>query len=61
MKCAKLFLIATGLAILVSLDSLADNVKVIANLSVKADEISSTQLKRVFLEEGVSLADGTHV
>jgi TonB family protein len=61
MKCAKLFLIATGLAILVSLDSLADNVKVIANLSVKADEISSTQLKRVFLEEGISLADGTHV
>src|SRR5580658_8826 len=61
MQCAKLFLIAAGLAILVSLEALADNVKVIANLTVKADEISSTDLKRVFLEESISLADGTHV
>jgi TonB family protein len=61
MKCRKLLLVAAGLAIFVSVDSLADNVKVIANSSVKADTISEAELKRVFLEERISLPDGTHV
>ena len=61
MKCPKLLLVAAGLAIFVSVDSLADNVKVIANSSVKADTISEAELKRVFLEERISLPDGTHV
>jgi TonB family protein len=34
---------------------------VIANSSVKTDIISKAELKRVFLEERISLADGTHV
>jgi TonB family protein len=61
MKCPKVLLLSAGLTIFAAVHSLADNVKVIANLSVKADEISSTELKRIFLEEKISLADGTHV
>lgn len=41
--------------------SLAGDVKIIANPSVKADVISSGELKSVFLEEKNSLGDGTHV
>jgi TonB family protein len=36
-------------------------VKIIANPSVKADAISSEELKNVFLEEKSSLHDGSHV
>jgi len=61
MKCPKLLLVAAGLAIFVSGESLADNVKVIANSSVKADAISAADLRRVFLEERIALADGSHV
>jgi TonB family protein len=61
MKCRKLLLVAAGLAIFVSGDSLADNVKVIANASVTADAISAADLRRVFLEERIALADGSHV
>jgi hypothetical protein len=61
MKCRKLLLVAAGLAIFVSGDSLAENVKVIANASVTADAISAADLRRVFLEERIALADGSHV
>ena len=61
MKCRNFFLVAAGLAIFVSGDSLADNVKVIANSSVKADAISAADLKRVFLEQRIALADGSRV
>jgi TonB family protein len=36
-------------------------VKVIANASVQTDMISADEVKRIFLEERNSLADGTHV
>jgi TonB family protein len=36
-------------------------VKVIANASVRTDMISADEVKRIFLEERNSLADGTHV
>jgi TonB family protein len=65
MKCPNLVRLAAGLAIFVSIfvsgDSLADDVKVIANSSVKADAISAADLRRVFLEERIALADGSHV
>jgi hypothetical protein len=61
MKRPKVLLLFAGLTIFAPVHSLADNVKIIANLSVKAYALSSTELKRVFLEEGISLADGTHV
>jgi TonB family protein len=40
---------------------IAADIKVIANGSVKADAISATEVKSVFLEEYNSLRDGTHV
>jgi len=61
MKCLKILLGAAGSMVFVSANSLAGEVKVIANASVKADTISVAELKRVFLEEKISLADGTHV
>jgi TonB family protein len=61
MKCRKILLVAAGLTIFASVNSLAGDVKVIANWSVKADTISAAELKRVFLEEKISLGDGTHV
>jgi TonB family protein len=41
--------------------ALASEVKVIANSSVKVDTISAAELKKVFLEQRISLSDGTHV
>jgi len=61
MKCPKVLLVAAGLMIFAPVIALAGEVKVIANASVKADTISAAELKRVFLEEKISLADGTHV
>jgi TonB family protein len=61
MKCPKVLLVAAGLMIFAPVNALAGDVKVIANSSVKADTISAAELKRVFLEEKISLADGTHV
>jgi TonB family protein len=61
MKCPKVLLVAAGLMIFAPVNALAGDVKVIANSSVKADTISAAELKRVFLEEKNSLADGTHV
>jgi TonB family protein len=61
MKCPKVLLVAAGLMIFAPVNALAADVKVIANSSVKADTISAAELKRVFLEEKISLGDGTHV
>jgi TonB family protein len=61
MKCLKILLFAAGLTISASVNSVAGEVKVIANSSVKADTISAAELKLVFLEEKISLGDGTHV
>lgn len=42
-------------------NTLAVDVKLIANPSVKADTISPEEIKRVFLQEKTSLADGSYV
>jgi TonB family protein len=60
-KCPKILLVVSGAMIFASPNALATNVKVIANSSVKADSISAGDLKRIFLEEKISLGDGTHV
>lgn len=60
MKSQRL-LIAAGLLTFVSLNSLADDIRVIANPSVKTDTISIAELKRVFLQEAITLGDGSHV
>ncbi len=61
MKCLKAPLVVAGLMIFALVNSRASDVQVIANSSVKADTISAAELKRVFLGQGTSLADGTHV
>lgn len=65
MKKLKLLPLLALVAIFGSADSLAgevaDEVKVIVNLRVRADSISAAELRRIFLEENNSLADGTHV
>jgi TonB family protein len=61
MKCLSARLTACVFIIFASINSLADSVKVIANVNVRTDTISVADLKRVFLREKTSLADGTHV
>jgi TonB family protein len=61
MKCPKVLLVAAGLMIFAEVNSLAGEIKVVANPSVKTDMISAGELKRLFLEENISLGDGTHV
>lgn len=61
MNRRKVLLVAAGFMIFASANSLAGDVKVIANSSVKADTISAAELRHVFLKERNSLADGTHV
>ena len=46
---------------LASANAVASGVKVIVNSSVNADTISAGEIKRIFLEENTSLADGSHV
>jgi TonB family protein len=60
-KCPQILLVVSGAMIFASPNALASDVKVIANSSVKADMLSPGELKRVFLEEKISLGDGTHV
>ena len=61
MNNVKRVLLAVATAALVSVPALAGGVKVIANPSVKADAVSTDELKKVFLEESSSLNDGSHV
>jgi TonB family protein len=44
-----------------AVNSLAGEIRVIANPGVKMDTISASDLKHIFLEEKISFADGTHV
>ena len=60
MRSLRMFLVAVGLVLMTSPSSASD-IKIIANSSVNADTISASELRRVFLEEKISLADGTHV
>jgi TonB family protein len=60
MKPLTTLLVVATLALVPAL-ALAGDIKVIANSSVKATQISADELKRVFLLETNSLKDGTHV
>jgi TonB family protein len=61
MNKLKLLPLLALVAIFFSADSLAGEVKVIVNSTVRADSISAADLKRIFLQENNSLSDGTHV
>lgn len=60
MKSLKAFLVVGGWTILLGASAFAGDVKVIANPSVKADSISTRELKSLYLEEKSSF-NGTHV
>jgi TonB family protein len=60
MKHLKAFLVVAGWTILLGASAVAADVKVIANPSVRADSISTHELKSLYLEEKSSL-NGTHV
>jgi TonB family protein len=60
-KYLRMLLPAAGLMCLASANAVASGVKVIVNSSVNADTISAGEIKRIFLEENNSLADGSHV
>jgi TonB family protein len=60
-KSRPILLVAAGLITSISANALASDLRVIANSSVKADSISASELKSVFLEEKNSLGDGSHV
>lgn len=60
-KNPNMVLAVAGLTILLSAHALAGNLRIIANPSVKAEAISASEIKSVFLEERSSLRDGTHV
>lgn len=61
MQNAKALLVVAGLMILMSMPALAGDVRIIVNPSVKAEGISASEVRSVFLEERNSLSDGTHV
>ncbi len=61
MKLPALLLVAAAFATFGAANCPAGELTVIANSSVKPDTISAAELKSVFLEEKISLADGTHV
>ncbi len=61
MKKLRILPLVAAVAIFGSIHTLASDLKVIANLSVKADAISASELRSVFLEETRSLSDGSHV
>ena len=59
-KNPKMLLVA-AVVLFGSIQALAGNVTIIANPSVKAEKISASEIKSVFLGERNSLRDGTHV
>ena len=61
MKFLVALLVVAAETLLIPLNAPASDVIIIANSSVLADTISANDLKRIYLEEKHSLADGTHV
>lgn len=61
MKSFSHLLLATVVSSLVVFSAQAADLKVIANTGVKADSVSSEELKGVFLATKTSLSDGSHV
>jgi TonB family protein len=61
MKNQKLLPLVAAVVMFGSVHALAGNVRIIANPSVRAEAISATEVKSVFLEGRNFLRDGTHV
>jgi TonB family protein len=61
MKYQNLLPVVAGVVLFASVSAIAGNVRVIANPSIKAEGLSASEIKSVFLGERNSLRDGTHV
>jgi len=61
MKNQRFTILVAAVVIFTSLRSFAGDVRIIVNPSVKAEAISAEEIKSVFLEQRISLRDGTHV
>lgn len=61
MKYPRVLLITVAGLVFNATAALADEVKIIANESVRTDTISVAELRRVFLEQKFALSDGTNV
>jgi TonB family protein len=61
MKNQRLLSLVAAAMMFGSVHALAGNVRIIANPSVRAETISASEIKSVFLKERNSLGDGTHV
>jgi TonB family protein len=61
MKKQRLLSLVAAVVMFGSVHAQSGNVRIIANPSVKAETISASEIKSVFLEERSSLRDGTHV
>src|SRR6476660_2601606 len=61
MKNRTLLPLIAAIVMFGSIPVLAGDVKIIANPSVRADAITVTELRSVFLVENRSLSDGSHV
>lgn len=61
MKNPRMLALLLWAAIFESAFAVGGTVRIIANPSVKAETISAREIKSVFMEEGASLRDGTHV
>jgi len=59
-KNSKMLLVA-ALVMLGSVQAFASNIRIIANRSVRAEAVSASEIKSIFLEERNTLRDGTHV
>jgi TonB family protein len=61
MKYQNLLLVMAGVVLFACVSAFAGTVRVIANPSIKAEAISASEIKSVFLKERNALRDGTHV
>ena len=61
MKNQRLLSLVAAVMMFGSVHTVAGNVRIIANPSVRAETISASEIKSVFLKERNSLGDGTHV
>jgi TonB family protein len=61
MKSPKKLVVMAALISCACAGAFAGDIKIIANPNVKTDTISGNELRSIFLEEKISLADGTHI
>lgn len=60
MRYLRFFAAAFAVIVSVTLNTLASDIKIVANSSIKTDTISPGELKNIFLQEKNSLSDGSH-